>query len=250
MRYAGDSVAIDISEARVDSTDDDEPSRPSPGPHRPGLRLRAEELLLRLDARFRRNDFVPASETVVIDTRRHRALLAAPVLRTVAGLVALAAGLHLWPLIAFAVLSGVWAAGRHSPGFKRVLLAAAAAPVALVVLFGLSGWPLCVGLLLLWLVEDVADWASDRLVVSDKRIYRRYGIVTGHAPSMSLMAVAYLDASVPPVGHLLGYGTLRLDSAAQNDAPLSRFDQVPDVVGVSHEILRLRTSAMPKYPLA
>ncbi len=127
---------------------------------------------------------------------------------------------------------------------------AAALAVGLVVLEGLWGPLPAVVLLLLWLAEDVADWVCDRLVVTDKRIYRRYGVVTGHSPSISLMAVAYLDAAVPPLGRLLHYGTLRLDSAAQNDAPLSRFDLVPDVVEVSHEILRLRTKAMPKYPQA
>ena len=56
------------------------------------------------------------------------------------------------------------------------------------------------------------------------------------------------DAAVPPLGCVLRYGTLRLDSVAQRDAPLSRFDLIPDVVRVSHEILRLRTAAMPKFP--
>ena len=57
-----------------------------------------------------------------------------------------------------------------------------------------------------------------------------------------------IDASVPPLGRLLGYGTLSLDSVAQRDAPLSRFDHVPDVVARSHEILELRSRAMPKFP--
>jgi hypothetical protein len=35
---------------------------------------------------------------------------------------------------------------------------------------------------------------------------------------------------------------------AQRDDPLSRFDLIPDVVSVSHEILRLRAAAMPKGP--
>ena len=234
----------------MDSTDDDVPSRPSPGPQRPGLRVRWEELLLRLDARVRRTKFVPDAETVMIDTRRHPALLVTPALRTLAGLVALASGLHLWPLGAFAALTAVWAAARLSPGVRRTLFIAGGAAGGLVVLDGQWGWLPGAVLLLAWLAEDVADWVSDRLVVTDKRIYRRYGVITGHSPSISLMAVGYLDASVPPIGRFLHYGTLRLDSAVQNDAPLSRFDQVPDVVAVSHEILRLRTRAMPKYPQA
>ena len=49
-------------------------------------------------------------------------------------------------------------------------------------------------------------------------------------------------------GSLLGYGTLSLDSVAQRDAPLSRFDHVPGVVQVSHDILELRSRAMPRFP--
>ena len=122
----------------------------------------------------------------------------------------------------------------------------------MVVLHALDGrrWDaLLLVLLLLWLLEDLADWHSDRLVVTDKRIYRRHGVLTRHSPSISLTAIAYIDAAVPPLGRLLHYGTLRLDSVAQRDAPLSRFDLIPDVVPVSHEILRLRAAAMPKGPL-
>jgi hypothetical protein len=35
---------------------------------------------------------------------------------------------------------------------------------------------------------------------------------------------------------------------AQRDAPLARLDLVPNVVAVSHEVLRLRAAAMPKFP--
>jgi hypothetical protein len=127
----------------------------------------------------------------------------------------------------------------------------AAAAFVAVLLVSMQGWRpalLLLVLLLGWLAEDVADWYSDRLVVTDKRIYRRHGVITRHSPSISLMAIAYIDAAVPPLGQLLHYGTLRLDSVAQRDAPLSRFDQIPDVVPVSHEILRLRAAAMPKGP--
>ena len=119
-----------------------------------------------------------------------------------------------------------------------------------LVMLLVAGPVLCVLALLTWLLEDVADWWSDRLVISDKRIYRRYGVITGHSPSISLMGVVYIDASVPPLGRLLHYGTLQLDSAAQEDAPLSRLELVPDVVAVSHEILRLRSAAMPRFPMA
>lgn len=200
------------------------------------------------DERMRVPSFVSASEQVRIDVRRHLHVLVVPALRTLAAVVALAAGLRLVPLLVFAVLVAVWSAQHLRQGVRSTATTSAAVTLGLVVLGLLAGPLLCVLLLLLWLAHDAADWYSDRLVVTDKRIYRRYGVLTQHAPSISLTAVAYLDASVPPLGRLLGYGTLLLDSAAQQDAPLSRFDLVPDVVAVSHEILDLRSRALPRFP--
>ena len=195
-----------------------------------------------------RSTFVPSSETVVIDARRHPFLLVTPVLRTLLGMLVLAVGPELLPLLLFAVVVAVWAQVRIRPGLRAMGVTAAAAALALVVLDAVAHPLLCPLLLLVWLAEDAADWYTDRLVVTDKRIYRRHGVLTRHSPSISLTAVAYIDAAVPPLGRLLSYGTLRLDSVAQRDAPLSRFDLVPDVVPVSHEILRLRSQAMPRFP--
>ncbi len=230
--------------------------RPSPRRRVPeGVRTGAARLwrevgdsLRAFDDRMRAATFVSATETVRIDARRHVFVLAVPALRTLAGTVALAAGTRLPQLVVFGVLTAVWAGWRFRAGLRTTGLTALAATAALAVLDLLWGPFVCLLLLLLWVLDDVADWYCDRLVVTDKRIYRRYGVLTQHSPSISLTAIAYLDASVPPLGRLFGYGTLSLDSVAQRDAPLSRFDHVPDVVPVSHEILELRTRAMPKFP--
>ncbi|MCU1691776.1 MAG: hypothetical protein JWM64_867, partial [Frankiales bacterium] len=174
-------------------------------------------------------------------------MLAAPFVRTLAGLLVLL-GVGLPALVPLALATAAWSRTRIGRAPRTTALATLAAVAGLLVLDGLVGVLLCDLLLLLWAAEDVADWWSDRLVVTDKRVYRRYGVFTRHAPSVSLTAVAYLDAAVPPLGRALGYGTLLLDSAAQRDAPLSRFDLVPDVVAVSHEVLRLRAAAMPRFP--
>ena len=200
------------------------------------------------DERARTRDFVPASETVVIDVRRHPFLLVPPVLRTLVALVVVAVGPRLVPLLVLAGVTAVWASTRWKPSLKTTGLAALGTAVGVVVVEALAGTALTVLVLLLWSAEDVADWWTDRLVVSNRRIYRRHGVVTRHSPSIALTAVAFVDAAVPPLGRALHYGTLRLDSVAQRDAPLSRFDLVPDVVPVSHEILRLRTAAMPRFP--
>ena len=230
--------------------------RPSP-PRRARTHLRSTVARVRTDLgdslrafddRMRAATFVSATEIVRIDVRRHPFVLAVPGLRTLAGTVALAAGPRLSHLLVFGVLTAVWAGWRFRAGLRTTGITALVATAALAVLDALWGPAVCLLLLALWLLDDVADWYCDRLVVTDKRIYRRYGVVTQHSPSISLTAIAYLDASVPPLGRMLGYGTLSLDSVAQRDAPLSRFDHVPGVVAVSHEILELRSRAMPKFP--
>lgn len=192
----------------------------------------------------RSTSFVPASETVHLDVRRHPFVLLWPTLRTLAGLLVLVTGPRLVPLLLLAGATAAWSTVRFDSGLKRTALTAAAAAAAAALLSP----PLVLLLLLALLVEDVADWACDRLVVTDRRIYRRYGVLTSHAPSIALTAIAFIDASVPPAGRLLHYGTLRLDSVAQRDAPLARLDLLPEVTAVSHEILRLRAAALPTFP--
>ena len=195
----------------------------------------------------RKPSFVPAAETVMIDARRHPLVLVTPALRTITGVLLLSVGLDVPALLLFILVTALWAAIRLAPGLRRALVIGAAAGGGLVVAAALLG-PVPVVLALLgWLADDVADWYTDRLVVTDKRIYRRHGVLTRHSPSIALTGIAYIDAAVPPFGRLLRYGTLRLDSVAQRDAPLSRFDLIPDVVPVSHEILRLRSQAMPRF---
>ena len=230
--------------------EDDRPDAPA-GPS--GLRravTRARERATLWDDGRRSTSFVPPTETVQIDLRRHPFVMVPALLRTVTGLVVVVGGPRFWPLVVLAAAIALWALARLRTGLRRTAMIAAGTTVGTAVLLLVAGPVLCVLALLTWLLEDVADWWSDRLVISDKRIYRRYGVITGHSPSISLMGVVYIDASVPPLGRLLHYGTLQLDSAAQEDAPLSRLELVPDVVAVSHEILRLRSAAMPRFPMA
>lgn len=198
--------------------------------------------------RSRATPFVPSTERVVIDVRRHPVVLVLPGLRTLVGLLALLSG-GIATLLLLAALTAAWSRARLRTGGRRSLLVGGGVSVGLLLLHGLVGAPVCALALLLWAAEDVADLGTDRLVVSDRRLYRRYGVLTRHSPSIALTAIAYLDASVPPLGRPLHYGTLLLDSAAQADAPLARFDHLPDVVALSHDILRLRAAALPKFPL-
>ena len=197
-----------------------------------------------LEPSARATSFVPPTETVEIDVRKHPLVLVWPVLRTLTGLLVLAAGPRLLLVVLFVGATATALGAQSRPGLRTAALVSLVALLSVVLL---PGWLVVLGLLV-WAAHDVADWAHDRLVVTDRRIYRRYGVVTAHAPSIALTAIAFLDAAVPPLGRVFGYGTLRLDSVAQRDAPLSRFDNVPQVTQVSHEILALRGKAMPKYP--
>lgn len=201
---------------------------------------RAPDLLRGWDAGHRATSFVPSSETVELDVRRHPVTLAWPAARTAAGLLVLLAGPGLPAVLAFLAVTALWSQTRLGGGLRRAAVVAAAGLLVLLV----AATPLALLVLGLWLAEDVADWRCDRLIVTNKRIYRRYGVFTAHSPSIALTAVAFIDASVPPIGRLLHYGTLHLDSVAQRDAPLARLDLLPDITRVSHEILRLRAAAL------
>jgi hypothetical protein len=238
-------------QAQDEAPDTDEPSwltalRQSTASRRPRVSLR--ERAGHWDAQYRSNHFVPEAETVKIDVRRHPLLLLVPGLRTLAGLLALASGLSLLWLFAFLAVTAVWAQLRLQADVRRTGIVAVGSVMALTVLTALFDPLLAAVFVLVWFGEDLADWYSDRLVVSDKRIYRRHGVLIRHSPSIALTAIAYLDTAVLPVGHWWTAGTLRLDSVAQRDAPLSRFDLIPGVVAVSHKILGLRTEAIRRHP--
>ena len=200
--------------------------------------------VLQVDPAARATSFVPPTETVQLDVRRHPVVLVWPTLRTLTGLLLLSTGPRFVALLLFLAVTVASLGTRSRAGLRTSAVVGVGAAAVLV----LAEPALGVVALLAWLAHDVGDWACDRLVVTDRRIYRRYGVVTAHSPSIALTAIAFLDAAVPPLGRVFRYGTLRLDSVAQRDAPLSRFDNVPDVVGVSHRVLELRSRAMPKYP--
>ena len=238
-------------EAPDDASDTAELRRP-PVLRRPSVSRRPRTTLRQRawqwDAQYRSNHFVPSAEQVMIDLRRHPLLLLVPALRTLTGLIAVTSGFSLVWLLAFASFTAVWAQLRLQADLRRTAIVAIGSALALAVLTALFGPLLCAVLVLAWFGEDLADWYADRLVVSDKRIYRRHGVLIRHSPSIALTAIAYLDTAVLPLGHWWTAGTLRLDSVAQRDAPLSRFDLIPDVVAASHEILRLRTEAIRRHP--
>ena len=122
-------------------------------------RLRTElgDSVRALDERMRATTFVAATETVRIDVRRHAFVLAVPGLRTLAGTVALAAGPRLSHLLVFGVLTALWSGWRFRAGLRSTGITALAATAALAVLDALWGSFVCLLLLLLWALDDLAD---------------------------------------------------------------------------------------------
>lgn len=185
-----------------------------------------------------------AGDKVVLDVRRHPITLGFPALRTVIALLVLLTDVATLPLlVSFALTAAVWAHRRLHSGVRMTLVIAGVPTVLLLIASGGgAAWVLALGLVL-WLLEDVADWYTDRLVVTRKRIYRLYGVFTTHSPSMALTSVTFIDALESPVGRILDYGTILLDSVAQRDEPLSRFDHLPGAQYVHVKILELRARA-------
>lgn len=240
--------------------DDNAPDSPVPGlspapdddPQDGGWLGRLWTRAVRLyDARLPAGGPIPASEEIALDLRQHRVALVAPAARTVLGLLAQLSWPHLLPTLLFAGSVGAWSWRTLRTRAKGSLVAAGVALVLLVV-FGESRSfgreVLFAAALLAWLGFDAVQWHEDRLVVTTKRIYRVYGLLTKRAPSISLTGIAYIDTAVHPLGRLLHYGVLHLDSAAQEDVPLSSIRFVPDVLNVHQQILELRGKAMPKFP--
>lgn len=196
-----------------------------------------------------RTDFVPPGEVVHVDERQHWVALAVPGVRTLALLLLLLTGASAVPLLLAAASTAVWAHGRLRQSWRGAgVLTAGVCVAALWLSSSPGGFVLGNLLVWLWAADDALDWWNDRLVVTDKRFYRRHGWVTEHAPSMALQSAVFIDVAVSPLDRLLRCGTLRFDSAAQKDAPLARFSLIPDVREVHRAVLELRAgSSRPIY---
>jgi hypothetical protein len=97
-----------------------------------------------------------------------------------------------------------------------------------------------------WLVADLLTWLYDRLVVTNRRLYRVHGFITTHRPSVALPTITVVDLELGPAGRW--FGTLIFDTPAQRDGPLHRFTFVRDASDVHKTILRLRELAAAQNP--
>jgi membrane protein YdbS with pleckstrin-like domain len=154
------------------------------------------------------------SERRVVAVRRHWARLCEPVLSLLAGVVAL-----LW--IDHALPPGL------SP-LRDLLLAGAVVLAARALWRGLQ-------------------WREDWFVVTDRRLLVRSGLLTRRVSMMPLSKVTDLSFARPPVGRLLGYGEIVIESAGQ-DQVLRRIRHLPNPDGLYLEVCDLLFGSKAPVP--
>jgi membrane protein YdbS with pleckstrin-like domain len=76
-------------------------------------------------------------------------------------------------------------------------------------------------------VWRVGQWHEDWFVVTDRRLLVRSGLFTRRLSMMPLIKVTDLSFARPPIGRLLGYGEIVIESAGQDQA-LRRIRHLPN----------------------
>jgi uncharacterized membrane protein YdbT with pleckstrin-like domain len=154
------------------------------------------------------------SERRVLAVRRHWTRLAEPAASALAGLVVL-----------------MWADQRLPIGVPlgRDLL--------------LAGWVALVARL----VWRALEWRADWFVVTDRRLLLRTGIVTRKVAMMPLIKVTDMSYERPPVGRVLGYGEIVIESAGHDQA-LRRIRHLPHPDALYVEICDLLFGSRAPVP--
>ena len=189
-------------------------------------------------------------EDIVICARQHPAVLVPKVIRTGSGVGMMISRPTIGLVVIFAV--SILAETIRSPArFRRRTVFLLVAGLSVLVLLLGHGSVLVRSLtavaILIWLAADLLDWLYDRLVVSNRRLYRVHGILTTHRPSVALQQIVVVDLELGPAARW--FGTLTFDTPAQRDGPLYRFTFVRDASQVHKTILRLRAAAATQNPM-
>ncbi len=193
---------------------------------------------------------LPPDERVEVNERQHAAVLITKAIRTGSGLGMMVSGPTLGLVLLFAV--ALLADTIRSPTRlrRRTIVLLVAVLSAALFLIGAHTSPtvraLVTAAILLWLLGDVMAWFYDRLIVTDRRLYRVHGVLTTRRPSVALQNITVVDLEMGPAGRW--YGTLMFDTPAQRDSPLHRFTYVRDAGNVHVTILQLRAAASAKSP--
>jgi membrane protein YdbS with pleckstrin-like domain len=156
-------------------------------------------------ARREPDDYLLESERKVIRVRRHWALLLVDILETV-GLLAAAV------LISFVLPLG-WAIAQSVVWYLALLAIVRFAYKAL-------------------------EWWVEKILVSDRRFMIVSGVLTRRVTMMPLSKVTDVTYERTPLGRLLGYGSLVVESAGQVQG-LDRIDFLPEPEQIYDAISRL-----------
>ena len=157
--------------------------------------------------------YLAHDEQVVLEVRRHPAVLARPVLAAVA-------------VTAIGVVIGV----VLTPDTRRDPIDTIC---GLVVLFFI--------LRALW---RVWEWWVDRVVVTDQRIFEISGVLTRTVASMPVGRVTDMTYRRTILGRLLGFGEVVVESAGQEQG-LSSIDHLPHPDHFYRTITSLVTAGLP-----
>jgi uncharacterized membrane protein YdbT with pleckstrin-like domain len=144
-------------------------------------------------------------EREVIAVRKHPAVMLAPIVWAVIG------------LIIAAVLSDTLL--RHDSGLTWIVWAI---------------W----GLVFLRLLWAASTWAVDYFIVTTNRFIETTGLLNRRVAMMPMKKVTDMAFERPFLGRILGYGTFILESAGQDQA-LSRVDFIPYPVQLYLEVCEL-----------
>jgi uncharacterized membrane protein YdbT with pleckstrin-like domain len=131
--------------------------------------------------------YVAYGESVVLDVRRHVAILLRPSLSTIA------------VIVVASVIGGVASPDSGGSTVDNVM--------GLVVLVAVLRW--------LW---TLLQWWLDRVVVTDQRVFEVSGVLTKNVGSMPLWKVTDMTYRRTVPGRIFGYGAMILESAGQEQA--------------------------------
>jgi uncharacterized membrane protein YdbT with pleckstrin-like domain len=101
-------------------------------------------------------------------------------------------------------------------------------------------WVIIIGaivVLALWAVVPFLRWLTTDYVFTDRRIIVRSGVISRQGKDMPLSKVNNISFAVPPMGRILNYGALQIQSAGENDGLI--IAGVPDVEDIQRMVYEL-----------
>jgi len=100
-------------------------------------------------------------------------------------------------------------------------------------------WVVLIGavlILVFWAIGPFLRWLTTDYVFTDRRIITRSGIITKTGKDMPLAKVNNVSFLVPPLGRVLNYGELQIQSAGENDGLIIK--GVPDVEDIQRDVYK------------